>query len=1092
MKRFSKVLALCIFLAIALSVLAVFSVGAEDMTEAPVVTYDMSAKLGKKDSIPSKAKDITDADGNIIGKSVSMRYKTLEDGTPYYSHIVMGQAQADGTYSTLESSSNAYLQIAPETTNIKDNAKYGEKNTDFMVIDFDISTSDNLFAGFYFHTRWRNTSAATSQANYPHFGSDEVDQTFWVASKDALSKKATASTDITSDWLNVTMVYDFRGTDYSAWNCHVYFDGIYGGSIAPCKSDAANLYFMRISYDKSQPEQISSANFANFTVKRFPVGYSGDLSENVDSLGTAGGTLYDFNDLAYCLENTPTQSVTKSVATITRGEEKIDVKKTSDFGVLLKDGDVVDLHRSATTPVLVPAGANITWNTNGYNAPVVNEYDPTAAFVVSNLITGELVQSGAAADFHSALYANRETDTKFTLLSDVEYSASEAVTGYSDLVIDLNGHKLTLNGTAHVFTPQTGAKIRIKNGSLDFANTGNTNLAMMNYSTYVSLENMTSVTASAGGHLFDQRAGYVFVSDCKSIDTANAIVVAKSSGKVQSKVLLENCAYTSLANAFDVANTSQSKVGRFGSLNTKIIIKNSTVTALAGELVYADVYANACGSITDGVYTETTNENYLANENKFVLSVSDSTVNVGKNVLNGVIASVTNVNNGNPANGLTLDVALDITNSTVGAAYLLAQSGGDEAVDYSYTADITVDTGILDLTGGAFVDKAIASEKATVSILMGGEIQLTTNKVAADGILGASFEVVAPYRLLNRSVTETNKYTHAITTKCAPYPIVINGEETEMEWYADDVLTLEDLPDDLLPPANPYLSYEWTYNENGAFEAVRTGDIPVSANLTLKNSFTFNVYIPADLDAATYETVFVNGVATDVEDVEVDGVAYKVIKATDVNPADADEKISVKFTVYIGGVRIETIVKRLSILDYAKTALESEETSADDKALVASVVNYVAAAQAYVGKTSAALDEVIASDDYKNALPTADGTVSAVNTLAAAGAFDRVYLTLGTSFTYTFVTKADYVGDLTFTYLKGGVETSETVSVNGIQAIEITLDSCDALGTVKCTAGSGVGEINVAAYLDGVSANSPELAALAEAIKLYAQEAVAN
>lgn len=1091
MKRFSKVLALCIFLAIALSVLAVFSVGAESAADEPVVTYDMHAKIGAVDTIPKKAVDITDADGNVIGKSTSLRYNTLDDGTPYYSEIIMGQAQADGTYSTVESSSNAYYQISPTTTNIADSTKRGAKNTDFMVVDFDLSTNDNLFDGFYFHTRWRTAADATSQANYPHFGADEIDNTFWVASRDDLSKKATASADITSDWINVTLVYDFRGTEYSGWNCHVYLDGIYGGSIAPCKSDAANLYFMRISYNKTQTEQISSANFANFTVKRFPVGYSGALANNVENLGNAGYTLDDFSDLAYCLENTPTQSVTKSVATITRGEEKIDVKKTSDFGFLLKDGDVVDLHRSTTTPVLVPAGANITWNTNGYNAPVVNEYDPTAAFVATNLITGELIQSGAAADLYSALYANRETDTKITLFSDVEYAASEAVTGYGDLVIDLNGHKLTLNGSAHVFTPQSGAKIRIKNGSLDFANTGNTNLAMINYSVYASLENMTSVTASTG-YLFDQRAGYVLLKDCKSIDTANAVANAKSMGKIQTKLILENCAYTSLANAFDVSNVNQSQVGRFGSLNTKIVIKNSTVTALAGELVCADVYANACGSITDGVYTETTNERYLANANKLALSVSDSTVNVGKNVLNGNIASTTNVNNGNPANGMTLDVDLDITNSTIDATYLLRQAGGDEAVDYSYNADITVDTGFLNLTGGAFVDKAIASEKATVSMLMGGEIQLTTNKVAADGILGTSFEVVAPYRLLNRSVTETNKYTHAITTKCAPYPIVLNGEETEIEWYAEDVLTLADLPDDLLPPANPYLSYEWIYNENGAFEAVRTGDIPVSANLTLKNSFTFNVYIPADLDAATYETVFVNGVATDVEDVEVDGVAYKVIKATDVNPADADEKISVKFTAYIGGVRIETIVKRLSILDYAKTALESEETSADDKALVASVVNYVAAAQAYVGKTSAALDEVIASDEYKNALPTADGTASAVNTLAAAGAFDRVYLTLGTSFTYTFVTKADFVGDLTFTYLKGGVETSETVSVNGIQAIEITLDSCDALGTVKCTAGSGVGEINVAAYLDGVSANAPELAALADAIKLYAQEASAK
>ncbi len=1077
MKRFSKVLALCILLAVALSVFGVFSAFAEDAAEAPVVTYDMNSKIGKNGSIPSKAKDIKDANGNNIGKSVSLTYETLADGTPYYKHSVLGEDQGNGTYSTLESSSNAYIQISPTTTNIKDSSTYGAKNTDFMVIDFDLSTDDNLFNGFYFHTRWRTTSGATSQANYPHFGSNEVDETFYVASRDALTKKATVTTDVSSAWINVTMVYDFRGEDSANWNCHVYLDGCFAGSIAPCKADAANLYFMRISYDKSQPTQYSSANFANFTVKRFPVGYSGDLGANASNLANAAATLSEFDDLAYCLANTPNADTALPVATVTRGDETIEIKNSADLSLVLKDGDTVTLNRPVKLPVIVPAGANITWNTNGYAAPALTEVDYSAVDAVfTDLITGELVATSTAADLESAIKTRLSSNVKVTLLRDAELSVTAHLAVSGNVRINLNGNKLTITGSKHAFTPSSGAKLSIYNGDLKVALTGSQNLAMMNGASAIVLENIGTFESDVAC-AFDQRAGRVMLINCDTVTAKANLANVKSAGGSLSGFSLIDCDLSVLeGNAFAVGNTNKSGAGRYGSSNTKIVIENSTVNAPAGHLVSAEINANASGE---------TAEKYAKNDNDFALIIKNSSVDVKNNLIYSNLVSVTNVNTGDPADGMTFDINATIADSDIKASYLLHQLGGDASVDYSYDAAFDVNTCNILLTGDTLVNKE--TDKATVSVVINGETMLTSNKLVADGIPGAELITVAPYAIINRTVTEENKYSYAVTTKCAPYPIIINGEETELQWYADDEITIEDLPGDLLPPPNNYVSYEWIYNDDGAFEAVRTGSIPVKANLTLKNDFTFNVYLPADLDAETYTTVTVNGKAVETTDVVVGPDTYKLVKVEGVNPATADGKVSLQFTAYIGGVRVDRITQRLSVIDYAKEALESPEV--ENKGLIASVVNYIAAVQAYKGGVSDSVAALLENAAYKNALPEITDTSASVNTVSALGVFDRVYLTLDSAFTYKFVTKSDFAGTVTVSYVKDGAEVVESYEVDGMEVIPLSVDSCDLLGKVTFTVNGASGEYSVAAYLDALSASEPEATALANAIVLYAQEA---
>ena len=1084
MKRFSKILSAVLLLAIALSAFGVFSVFAED-------TASDEAAYGTFIKDPDSA--IGSVSGSKVGQPSIVERKDV-NGKTYYTIGFNGVDPGEGDYVSVNFATGKTAENGIRVGNYEfADGSTVEKNTDYMVVDFDISTDTTYIDGLYFHTAFYNdvyTHAKRYQPKPLYFDLDGEDNESFSIGLNSDASAAYAYAPYAEDvWQHVTFVYDFRDT--SSVSVHFYINGIYSGSKTGINiSSALTLYFFRIT-TPVQTLDSASTNIANFSVKRFEAGYDGPLTGD-RVLANIGSTLNQIPDLAYCLESAPETEAAKLADVVKADGTSFTAYKTSDLNARLASGDKVTLYRNLTSAVIVPAGADITWEVGTCAEPVLVEVDFGAVdAVVTDRKTGELIATATAADFATVLKNNLSKNIVATLLKDVvaDVPSSNAITG--NLKIDLNGHKLTYTGSSHIFTPMEKSVVRITGGSLAVDVKSGNNLAMMNYASCFFIDNLDSFTVSEAV-LFDQRNGYIRISDCDNIESAKLIANPKSGGRTPStfELLNSNCTVLS-GDAFSTGNANQSKVGRYGSFNTRVVIDNCTVNAPAGGLVSLEAHANASGSKTDGVYTETTNENYLRNDNDFLLVVNSSEINVKGNLVNGNLTTVTNVNNGAPANGLTLDINVDITDSKISAARLLSQTGGKTGVDYKYSAYVDVVESDLDLTEKTFVDKAITDENATVELNFDGECNLTTNKLVADGVAGAKINVKAPYLIINRSLSEEHNYTHIVTTKCAPYPIVINGEETEMQWYAEDVLTVDDLPDDLLPPDNKYVSYKWAYNDNGAFEAVKTGDIPVKANLVLKNNLNFNVYIPADLDAETYDTVTVNGEAVALKDVSVDGVAYKLIEITDVNPANADEKVRVQLTAYIDGARIERITKRISVIDYAAAALESADVSADEKALIASVVNYIDAAQKYAGKASFAVNKLVASEEYKNALPEASESSSAINEISALGVFDRVYLALDSSFVYKFVTKADFEGTISVAYLKDGVEVTESFNVGAMDIVRIKVDARDLLGAIKVTVNGSTGSYTVASYLASVSAAHPEAAALADAIELYASVAKA-
>ena len=403
MKKLTKILSAVLLLSLVLSVFAVFSFGADTDGPAPVVVYDMEKKLGNEDgtingSGKNVPKDVYDAEGNLLGKSVSMvRYET-EAGDPYWQHKVLGALQDDGTYTVPHNSSNTYFQISPDSANtaIRD-SRHGAKNTNYLVIDFDISTDGYTGGRVYFHTRWKDDDSDKSQANYLWLDGYTFDA-FNVESRtsSAVDKgcSVTAAPTGDSNWVGVTVIYDFTSSDAADWIGHVYIDGVYGGDIKACKSTSAQMFWMRVSYKTSGLEhQELTANFANFTITSFPLDYQGDLATKADNLAKTAHTLSEFSDLAYTAES----PAPLKVATVEREGNSWDVYHTDSLDASLLDGDKVTLHQELYKSIIIPEGANIEFDLNGHwmTAPTAVDYTKCHV-VVRDLISDSILGYGAS------------------------------------------------------------------------------------------------------------------------------------------------------------------------------------------------------------------------------------------------------------------------------------------------------------------------------------------------------------------------------------------------------------------------------------------------------------------------------------------------------------------------------------------------------------------------------------------------------------------------------------------------------------------------------------------------------------------------
>ncbi len=1114
MKRFSKVLALCLLLALTLSVFAAFSAFAEEEVTYGETVADMNAP---GTSIPTVTS----------GSTQGPKFLDLtEDGHRVWKMDFAGYTKpgSAGEYWTIGTTGTGFGSFASSTfINDRGNNK---KNTDYMVIDFDISTDTNFINDLYFHTRWLDAAGNNVQhvTSYLEIKGTSYDD-LWIGPDSGMNYNAPLTVGTNNKWINVTLVYDFSSATPANWTTYIYYDGIYSGNMDAAPDNATVLSFIRVSTDP-QVLHNTSTKFANLTVKRFGTDYDGPMTQS-STLGYAGMTLDMLPDLAYTQENTPGGTRGK-IADLVRNGVTTPIYRFDELDASLELGDKVILYSNINKSLLVPAGGTegITWITGDYTMKAPTELDYSAlGWAIRNPETGAVSKSGAdGTDLATAMGTKSTANIQVTLFDDITYEPNRgtadknayAVEGYK-LIFDMNGHKLNIIGSYRCFSLSGTGTLAFKNGALEYAPTAG-DMAMP-YSGKIVFENLTSLKHSGKNMMIDHRGGLVYLKDCDNVTAAATFVNSKSSGKAMTSIFFDNTDYTNtVSNCISVSNISSGGSWQ-GSMHVNVKVVNGSNLTSANEAAFTvTTYGDEACSYTqeeiDGETVTTVNHvnaKYGLNDNRAWITISDSSVTASGALVGSEVAELNIIkindkeqafeNHGltnvvkHPNDGFITDIDIDISDSFVKASYLsksdVTASFGSAFPDatYDYNIDVVVNNSELELSGDTIVYRSQNDEAINVAI--GAEVNLTSDK-ASNIDKNVTMTIPDGYNIEKRIESPDHNFTHVVTNTYMTYSYILNGQEFEFEWYAGDVMTAEYLPIEL-PASNAYYTYKWVYNVDGAYVAVPEGDIPVKASLTLYNDFTLNVYIPADLGAKSYDAIYADGKPVKVGVSNVNGTVYRVLQIPGITPTSSADKVKIELKAYVDDYNYAEVVKEISVVDYAKSVLENDSISADDKKLVASVVNYVDAAYKYGGKTDAKLAALVASDAYtgiqldKNSQPVASDTVTGL------GIFKNVALSLGTDVSFTFVTADDFDGNIVFTYYKNGRRFVETKKAGPDMTIKVSVRAFDLMKDIKVSyGGEKVGTYNLAAYVEAAKALNPDdtaLIDLLDALWIYSEQA---
>ena len=1134
MKRSYRAISLCLLLALVLTAFGIFtSFAAPGVSpeafeqEYGKTVYDMDAIKG--DSIA--------VSNNSYGPNVVRN----SDGywEMNYEGYDMKTAGTAGDYWLAQAPTSVYINNKYTTDSEGNKVITTEKNTDYFVIDFDISTNSSLLDGIYFHNRWYNNTGGSSQQNYIQLNGTDLDN-FYLSTHQGGSYVKPATTP--GEWLNVTIVYDFSSVDEQGyavtadWKVMVYFDGIYCGTLPGLKTDAVNFYFNRISTDAGaiQNGPDASTIFANFTYKTFERGYSGLMTQS-GVLGCEGCTLADIPELAYCLKDTPVAE-DKLIATVNRGGEDIEIYKYDDLDASLQDGDVVTLERSITTALLIDSNATVTFQDKNGTVLTPGTYTKGDLVYIEKPATVDFSSGPVIRRFNQNPRNKNVTDpaTTFTykvmdsyapvgessarnytyiLTQDVTYTNSSSPKALSDtLDTDINGYTLTLAHSKRFecSTDSTHAVLKFRNG--DLVITGG-EITLLNQTAMVVFENIN--LTQTGGNAFDQRGGMIIYKNVVGT-SKSALTNAKGSGVVRSSIIVDGSDITITGTtAISVSNTASSSL-RQGSLTVAVRITDSKVSATSSNLVNVNTFANATGDyVTDeetgeltfkpksSVYSKNQNNVYILIENSDVSSPASPLISTN---VEEFVAKKSNTVYVDANEQFTLLTDCIITNSTVTAKYLSYQAASGYKTslkyqdNYVYNTNVTLDSSDLYMSDAdnTLVKRASKLPNTAFSLAIGEEVSCPTNddskfmtveSGAAEGNYTLTYTADAQW--IKRSLETAPAYTY--TNKLETHAYIFDGHEYEFVAYLGDPVNEANIPQEL-PANSDMLSYRWEYNIDGAWEAIVTYKGELKANVTAADDLALNIYLPATFGDEAYNNVYVEGYKVNVTDVVNNGVAYKAVTIPGIDPASATKDFTIKFRAVDEVGNEATVSCEISVLDYIESALNSEAIDVKGKELVASLLNYIEKVAKY-NNPAADLDPALLALLESEAYTSIDlGTASAgeaKDSVKALGVFASARLALDTRFAYEFLVKDEFEGEITLSYIVAGQTVTKTVAVKGGDIVRVELLAYELGTPITVTAGGASGELNFAGYLALISEPSAELTALADAIAIYGAKAAA-
>ena len=1135
-------MSLCLILALVLTAFGIFTSFAEGSAPDEAPFHDQGKIVYDMDSLSKISIDKKTNGPNLVRDKNGHWEMNIEGRDPV-------TAATDGDYWQIESSSPIYINnkyTVDETTGEKKVST--AKNTDYFIIDFDISTNSSLLDGIYFHNRWYNNTGGNAQQNYVQLNGTDLDN-FYISTYQGGTVIRPAMTP--DEWLNVTIVYDFSSVDEDGyavtadWKIHVYLDGIWCGNLPSISTSAVSYAWNRVSTDSGaiQLGPDASTVFANFTYKTFPRGYEGPLTE-AGVLGLPGATLMDIPELQYTQENTP-YSPDKLIATIERAGEEIEVYKYDEINASLEDGDVVILERSISTPFIKDSNATVTFKDKNGTVLTPGTYNEGDLVYVEKPTEIDFTSGSVIRVFYDNPRKKNVTDSSkffsysvldsyapagesgsarfydYILLDDATYAATATAGLYGDILeTDLNGHTLTLSHTKRMFDSSGNKSTDTKSSYMRFAFRNGTlinagaELTSQGARTTVIFEDLT--LSHEGSNPFDDRGGVIIYNNVKGTSN-HALADLKGGGTVRTAMIVEDSDITVSGDAvFYVSNISSSSL-RQGSLHVSIRAINSKLSAATkSSLVYAEIYGNATGTYSEdagkgtGTFTHK-NEYYAKNDNdiKVVIDGCDVSAPTSTLIYTNVVEFLAKKSTSvyvDANEQFSLDLDCCITGSKASAKYLynqLASSYKDTLQykdNYTYDARIEIDNTDLHmaLEDGALVSRGSALPSTSLDLTFGAEVSapaIDETKYLALGSNASADNYTFTYAekctWVKRSLEGAPAYTY--TNNLDTHAYIYDGHEYEFIAYLGDPVNSSNIPQ-ALPEESELLAFEWIRNIDGAWEAVVTYKGSLKANVTAASDLALNVYLPATFGDEAYKSVYVEGYKVDVTDVIHEGVAYKAVTIPGIDPTSATKDFTIRFRAVDENGSEATIECEISVLDYIESALKSDTVTAEGKQLVASLLNYIAKTAKYNNPASEldpALRALLESEEYGEIILPAPAVSEAKATVGQLGVFSSARLVLDTRFAYELLVKDGFSGEITLSYLSGGVTKTETLTVAGGDIVRVELLAYEVGTPISITYGEAVGELNLAGYVSLISEPAAELTALAEAIAIYEAAAVA-
>lgn len=1116
MKKFTRILAAALLVALVVSVMAVLpsfaaSAASED---APgfVTIYDMDTKYKDKTSLKPS---------NVATDDYPYEYPKLvkeEDGGRDVWNLNFIGIDAGG-----DAHSQDFLASFSDTWSIRvrDDAGYGtraggSKNTDYIIFDLDVATDTEFIDDIYWNLRLL-PSAATAY-NKGALGSVKYhpairrgdDGKIRVSNADG-SNVLSAPIESDSKWTHITIVYDFHAyqdkdaegnlVDAVANGAYVYINGYFAGNINALPATTSVFYFARMQTvnDNVLDMANESTKLANYTIKRVETGYNGMMRDS-GVLGS-GIPLWEIPELAYCMENAPAEPDGYSgqkLADILRGEEIIPVYDIDDLNGDLLDGDIVTVYKDIarmkshlvvkkvaktvtvtdeatgeTTETVEDVSANIVWkDANGvelgaegslFAPPTILEASSDAAWAY---VRGGAITSGGQSSYEGSgetaiisdplWEAIASTGTMEVVLFEdytmygrsygVEGSTSSAssgnqLSGGASLTFDLNGNSLTnLAKRTHLFII-AGAKasVTFKNGTLA-NNAGGNNLIMVQ--AYAGIKILVeNCDVNIHGTIFDQRAGALYYVD-SNITTYNYLTNTKATGSGGSAALVIGCTVDARCSSLiNIAQTNESKVGRYGSATLGVVYIDTTVSGSA-SIYDGDIYADQ-GHASTWAYAQNKVNHYVFVDGCDISTTTRLTLSE--------VASV-------PATGdtvLTARVALELKNSKISATnlgYAWARTKNTEYVDYLQT--VKVENCELDI---AALSEGKSDAPATVvfEIAEGNKFAKMPSLESAN-VLTVNLPANAEFAYT--SLTEG--YDIVVTSSYESYTYKLgDAEPVPFNWNkpaeGTDEVKIEKLVT-IAPDVAGAYKYSWAQDGN-AFATVLTPDFALSAklNLTLFSDIAMNLYIPkAEFDSETFEVEVVDayGKAIAPEAVSIDGIDFYKFAAGAVAPTAA-ELDAATVNVTVKGAYGESFTESIgySVADYLATYTPTD--NAVENALIDAVINYILTAYEYAIMDTASLEALRPATEYT--LDTAGAELDALAGVSVSVKFGKEL---------AWLVKTEQAQTLKVTYTRLGAEvTEELVLAEGASAA-IAVSAADFIAGITVSDGTTTAAVNLAGY----------------------------